>query len=774
MHNMDIVKNLEEIVAKHDGLIGQEASKLSTEYAIESYDSLTAAIDKIKKDGRLLKIGIVGKVKAGKSSLINALFFDGKSVLPKAATPMTAALSVLRYGEELSAKLDFFTQDDIDEIKENAKIYKKMIAKGVEEEKQRSKKRNRSKLSFFDRKKAKQKVTNNSKEDHASLEQEESLQSNNELNEKFDEEKAKKRVRNALKNDYFLLDASLEQEESLQSLQGVDLSKLEAETIALNSIDELNEKLQDYVGADGKFTPLTKSVEISFPNENLKDIEVVDTPGINDPVISREQRTRELLKECDVVSVVSPSGQFVSSEDFTLMDRIRDKEGINEIFVIASQIDNQLFADVKEKSGGDLNKACDGLVNELQAHLRTILNDKKDRYAKLIDKLEKKDDVFSFSSGVCLSIEKKIDDLSNLDENEQHAWNNLKRHYPDNFNEQDKETSRASLKMLANIDKINSMIDSVRDKKEVIIEEKIQAYIKAKHDNFLKYASELKSYVTNREEEINNGDVNELKKMQQKLEEIKVNVSGEVDDLYTNTLLDLRSNLEEEGKDIVGEKYSRAVGDISDAQSEEYKSYKAKSDYFGAGVVRFFGLGGYEERTKLVKKIDTYEVYEALSSFSDDVESELRRSLTKILKQWKNTIRKNVVDSVRKNVDDKDINISKLTSIIRGATSNIVYPEFSYGGSVPDSLKESGKRIIKDHGYGQKARDYVVNFKDRVNGDIKNYAKDLFDKLEKFELSKKFFDEYDKDIKSLQEQIENKQATLAEISTLKKRLQEIN
>lgn len=732
MHNMDIVKNLEEIVAKHDGLIGQEASKLSTEYAIESYDSLTAAIDKIKKDGRLLKIGIVGRVKAGKSSLINALFFDGKSVLPKAATPMTAALSVLRYGEELSAKLDFFTQDDIDELKENAKRYKEMIAKGVEEERQKSKKRNRLKP--------------------------------------FDEEKAKKRVRNALKNDYFLLDASLEQEESLQSLQGVDLSKLEAETIALNSIDELNEKLQDYVGADGKFTPLTKSVEISFPNENLKDIEVVDTPGINDPVISREQRTRELLKECDVVFVVSPSGQFVSSEDFTLMDRIRDKEGINEIFVIASQIDNQLFADVKEKSGGDLNKACDGLVDSLQTHLKTILNDKKDRYAKLIDKLEKKDDVFSFSSGVCLSIEKKIDDLSNLDENEQHAWNNLKRHYPDNFNEQDKETSRASLKMLANIDKINSMIDSVRDKKEVIIEEKIQAYIKAKHDKFLQYDSELKSYVKDREEEINNGDVNELKKMQQKLEEIKVNISVEVDDLYTDTLLNLRSNLDEEGKDIVGKKYREARGSVSGAQSSKTTSKEVStSDWYNP-----FSWGDTKIVYKTINKINTYEVYKALSSFSDDVESELRRSLTKILKQWKNTIRKNVVDSVRKNVDDKDINISKLTSIIRGATSNIVYPEFSYGGSVPDSLKDRGTIKDNNHSYAQEAYDYVANFKDRVNGDIKNYVKDLFDKLEKFELSKKFFDEYNKDIKSLQEQIENKQATLAEISTLKKRLQEIN
>ena len=48
--------------------------------------------NKTKKD-RLLRIGIVGAVKAGKSSLLNSLFFKGQDILPKAATPMTAALT---------------------------------------------------------------------------------------------------------------------------------------------------------------------------------------------------------------------------------------------------------------------------------------------------------------------------------------------------------------------------------------------------------------------------------------------------------------------------------------------------------------------------------------------------------------------------------------------------------------------------------------------------------------------------------------------------------
>lgn len=36
---------------------------------------------------RQLNIGVVGQVKAGKSSFLNTLLFDGQPVLPKAATP---------------------------------------------------------------------------------------------------------------------------------------------------------------------------------------------------------------------------------------------------------------------------------------------------------------------------------------------------------------------------------------------------------------------------------------------------------------------------------------------------------------------------------------------------------------------------------------------------------------------------------------------------------------------------------------------------------------
>ena len=59
-------------------------------------------------EGRKLCVGIIGAVKAGKSSFLNACIFDGEEVLPKACTPMTAALTRISYGKEPKAIIHFY------------------------------------------------------------------------------------------------------------------------------------------------------------------------------------------------------------------------------------------------------------------------------------------------------------------------------------------------------------------------------------------------------------------------------------------------------------------------------------------------------------------------------------------------------------------------------------------------------------------------------------------------------------------------------------------
>ena len=104
----------------------EENEFLSQEKIREDY------LKNTEKD-RLLRIGIVGAVKAGKSSLLNALFFNGNDILPKAATPMTAALTELSYGEKCEISVDFFTDMDVQELKKKSEDYKRELNRLIEE-----------------------------------------------------------------------------------------------------------------------------------------------------------------------------------------------------------------------------------------------------------------------------------------------------------------------------------------------------------------------------------------------------------------------------------------------------------------------------------------------------------------------------------------------------------------------------------------------------------------------------------------------------------------
>jgi len=64
----------------------EQADITELKKAAKSFDR---KIEDFYKDDRKLNIGVIGQVKAGKSTFLNTLLFDGKDVLPSARTPKT-------------------------------------------------------------------------------------------------------------------------------------------------------------------------------------------------------------------------------------------------------------------------------------------------------------------------------------------------------------------------------------------------------------------------------------------------------------------------------------------------------------------------------------------------------------------------------------------------------------------------------------------------------------------------------------------------------------
>ena len=738
---MDIVKiskQIEEVVSK-DGL-EDLSSSLTDDYAIIKSDKLQETISRMENEGRILKVGIVGRVKAGKSSLLNALIFDGKEILPKAATPMTAALTVLEYSDETKAEVEFFTEEDIKDIEAE---YKKYIEQ-LEDLKQ---------LKFDELSKIK-------------------LKKLKKLDEKQKEEikkKANDRANKEMRQNNKLF-ASYDQYTKIKA-SGVSLSKIQNNNIiTANTTAELNEKLLEFVGANGKYMPFTKSATLKLKQETLRDIQIIDTPGVNDPVTSREDRTKELLKDCDVVLVISPAGQFLSTEDIDLMDRITSKEGIKEIYLVASQSDNQLFGSEKDKSKGILSNVLQGIEDTLSTHQNSVMIAQKQKHPEIGNTFDKLiDNKVILSSGISYSMMKNFDSKENWDENTQRVWENLNIHYKDFFS--DKNAALSNLNKLANINKIQNIISEVKVKKDNILQQRKNNYIQAKQRAIIDYKEALENDISDSIARIQNSDIDEIRQQKENMVSIKDKASFAVDEEYTDYVEDLEIKFSEILNEKFNSFFSNSQKDISNAEGSKTESYEVSDS-------SWYNPLSYG-RTKL--EYETFTTVKAgyirnsLEELTYVVETTIDKDSKKYIRNWKKNLTKNVLSVLRQEAGDDNLDAMLIKKVVKGIINSVKEPEISYTGDFPNSLKQSGtlegysaERFISD------ANDYISEFKNRARKDIKSYISTLISTLKKQTISKDIFEKYSQDIEKLELELQNKEQSISHYNNILIKLKAIN
>ncbi len=250
--------------------------------------SLEEIKEKLEKD--TLTIGVIGQMKCGKSTFLNSFVFED-DVLPAATTPMTAALSVITYGEKEHITAEFYTKDEWEEQKMQASRDENDAANSLDESKIKA---------------------------------------------------AKELVSKATK-------------------LGSSLNDLLGKT----QEDSFN-NLIEYVGADGKFVSITKSVTIYYPKDYLKGVEIVDTPGFNDPIVSREERTKDFLKKADVVIMMLYAGRPFDATDRDIIFKNVRQCGIGKVLVGINKYDIPYCSEtnpedenqIKEYVKAEIRKAC--------------------------------------------------------------------------------------------------------------------------------------------------------------------------------------------------------------------------------------------------------------------------------------------------------------------------------------------------------------------------------------------------------------------------------
>ena len=354
MNHTELIEKLKQI-----SKILDDGKELISEEKISEFqtsvDNVESSLDDVMKEGRLLRLGIVGEVKAGKSSFLNALLFDGKDVLPKAPTPMTAALTRIKYSEVPQAKVVFYSQSDWEVVRRNAEQYDNNINSKYQEY-----------CSTYD-KMVHDRAKNNMNTDNKDMKEFIPLSAKKTLAEFEKENRDKvpleysscKELLEMIKNSGVNIDNYLGKEEIISGeYDGTDFFK----------------KLDQYVGAEGKFTPIVKYTELQMNNPMLEGIEVIDTPGLNDPIRSRGRTTQKFLVECDAVFLVGYCGQFLGADDMGLILSVLPDEGIKKAVLIGSKLDSAILQ-YPSKGNPSFEASYFGTIKNCSDQARDNLNE---------------------------------------------------------------------------------------------------------------------------------------------------------------------------------------------------------------------------------------------------------------------------------------------------------------------------------------------------------------------------------------------------------------
>jgi len=630
-------------------------------------------------ENRLLRLGVVGQIKTGKSSLLNSLLFRGKEVLPRAATPMTASLTHITKSDRDEIEVVYYTKTDWKEIQEHASKYRQM--KGDES-------------------------------------------------------------RTAPIPDFIKASHQLVEMAAKSGLQVAEY--LDTKSVATVPMAEMNDRLTSLVGADGELTPLVKSVTIRC-NQGIPDLDIVDTPGMNDPIVSRTRQTKRLLVRCDAVLLLSYAVQFMSEDDMDFLKTVLPQEGIKRRRVIASKFDIALTGAAQDEGEGDLRRAYDETQESIERSAIERLSD---------DHLQEATHPI-FMSTMCSKL--ATTPFSQWDNAERNIFEKLREAFPDFFDapvdDVITEETKATLADLGNQKEVEDYLEEVRRDKDQVIFRKNRDVVDAKRCLTAKEIDALLEGLRTYRTKINETDVEEVEEQMRKAVGLEHRLAGLIRNAWHQCMEEEMEPLGKFRRELrVDAKEARE--EVSGAVELRTKTKRREKVGFWNGVGRVLGMDRsetvtYEKRVLNVSAVESTiaEMHDGISGRYEDLRDQMFTAADFVPKC--HHILGSIVANQIENDIAQDYDFDLLHASLRDAVAKVAesarteiqkgksheLPELHLGSKRVDSgLEQAGEaiRAALDHanGWVRRAHERIGRIAQEAEHDLVPMAVDLLKKYQ--------------------------------------------
>lgn len=646
-------------------------------------------LNRFSKEEDILNIAIMGQVKAGKSSFLNALLFNGKPILPEAATPKTANLTRISYAEKPRLEVEFFSETDW-----------KLV----------------------------QNLANSDSNDN-------------------DTKMAKEQV-------------AMIQQAGIDPIATIQKGTHIQET---QNLDDIMAVLNDYAGNDGKYTALVKMIRLYLPLPELQGYNIIDTPGMNDPVISRTQRTKEEMANSDVVFFLSRASNFLDSSDVNLITSQLPEAGVKRLVIMAGQYDSAINQDGYDRDSLAITEA--NIQKRQLEHSNKILAqmiEKKrkigqDKIADLLDGIDEP----IFSSTYAYGYANWSQDRWN--EGMKHSYSELVDIADEQWNGY--QFSKADWERIAGFDKLQSAYEQARKDKIVIIEQQKLGLLPEAITNLKTWQNQFKEQIEQRIVSLQDSDISQLNQKQAMYE---AKIQAVVDSL--GSVLEKTINDVEKTKQNTTENLANRLEDASDLQTytgteQVEKRRTIESD--GKKFFRTISFGLYDGREyETYYKTVEYEyasvsdAVDNLTSYTHRAKSDIERAFDRLVnpKTIKIDLKKalmNVLDT-----SDTSFDAVQFRNIIEQSIARIELPKLELSlGDVSSMISDrfSSSHVRDTYQLKRTLESSLEYIHDKLNHEFVYQVNNVIDTLQNIQnnlannLTKNIQDELDQLRKDLQE-----------------------
>lgn len=690
-------------------------------------------VQDILNTDRNMKVGIIGGIKAGKSTFLNALIFDGESVLPQAATPMTAALTRMVYSEKKNyAKIHFYTKDGWAGIKRLAEEFDEKLDHLVAE-KLREKQKALERMQKF------KNMQSSSSQSHAI-----------EVTP-AEKERLKKKLPESLRSSRQLVDMALKNRLDAEKYLGTE-GEIDLGT-------DIHQGLADYVGAKGRFTPIVSYIELGLDNSLLKGMEVIDTPGLDDPVIARSKVTKNYLAHCDVVFVLSRGSAFLTGEDKKLIDSVLPAEGVKVKKLIASQFDNVALDYNPNQSG---KKTVQEVWNDFG---KETIKTARIWWQARKEKEEMKP---MLVSSLFYSAARKMEKKQTLSEEEEHVLTQFETNFI-GFTR-----TPEMLYELSQIHTIrNNVWEEIRKKKEEILEQKSKDFVADKKAGCLEKLREIRSQVENNLSHLQNVDKEGLRQKEKQIRRVLEKSRNKIRDIFGNCayeskrkVMDLQSEIR---KTVDRYQYIQS----KDIVKTVTRSRKESKWFFWEKTV-YYNVDVHHDQANVADAENNIEKYMA------DAQAEINNRLSNVINmaEMRRTLKEELLTVLNENSEDtfeSDDVILPVNKILREINDPKVRIDGNKYSSALEKIFQNNQVLDEDIARLKREQNRILwqisgDACERLGDEAARIKNELINKADRFvgDVQKKLSNNMD----LVRANLENKEKSIAVYGKLKTSLQE--